>query len=234
MQTAKGMGVDPYYLMDRQAERAPIGANRLVYLPYLMGERSPKLDSDCRGVFFGLSAMHTKYDMLRAVMEGVIYSQRECLDILRGMGVVSSEMLACGGGGSSPMWRQMMADVYNLPVKTVVSKEGPALGVAILAGVGAGIYSSVAEACRKVVKTNPAQAPIPESTGRYEGLSYLLRPVSLAEGLLWGAGCAMNAWRKSKHLPRPLLLPPQFVFNQMNKKQAGRFLPKDLPRLVSV
>ena len=168
MQTAKGMGVDPYYLMDRQAERAPIGANRLVYLPYLMGERSPKLDSDCRGVFFGLSAMHTKYDMLRAVMEGVIYSQRECLDILRGMGVVSSEMLACGGGGSSPMWRQMMADVYNLPVKTVVSKEGPALGVAILAGVGAGIYSSVAEACRKVVKTNPAQAPIPENTGRYE------------------------------------------------------------------
>ena len=168
MQTAKGMGVDPYYLMDRQAERAPIGANRLVYLPYLMGERSPKLDSDCRGVFFGLSAMHTKYDMLRAVMEGVIYSQRECLDILRGMGVVSSEMLACGGGGSSPMWRQMMADVYNLPVKTVVSKEGPALGVAILAGVGAGIYPSVAEACRKVVKTNPAQAPIPENTGRYE------------------------------------------------------------------
>ena len=63
------------------------------------------------------------------------------------------------------MWRQMMADVYNLPVKTVVSKEGPALGVAILAGVGAGIYSSVAEACRKVVKTNPAQAPIPENTG---------------------------------------------------------------------
>ena len=112
--------------------------------------------------------MHTKYDMLRAVMEGVIYSQRECLDILRGMGVVSSEMLACGGGGSSPMWRQMMADVYNLPVKTVVSKEDPALGVAILAGVGAGIYSSVAEACRKVVKTNPAQAPIPENTGRYE------------------------------------------------------------------
>ena len=164
MQTAKGMGVDPYYLMDLQAERAPIGANRLVYLPYLMGERSPKLDSDCRGVFFGLSAMHTKYDMLRAVMEGVIYSQRECLDILRGMGVVSSEMLACGGGGSSPMWRQMMADVYNLPVKTVVSKEGPALGVAILAGVGAGIYPSVAEACRKVVKTNPAQAPIPENT----------------------------------------------------------------------
>lgn len=125
MQTAKGMGVDPYYLMDRQAERAPIGANRLVYLPYLMGERSPKLDSDCRGVFFGLSAMHTKYDMLRAVMEGVIYSQRECLDILRGMGVVSSEMLACGGGGSSPMWRQMMADVYNLPVKRWFPRRAP-------------------------------------------------------------------------------------------------------------
>ena len=165
---AAGMGVDPYYLMDKQAEKSPIGANRLIYLPYLMGERSPLLDPSARGVFFGLSAIHTKYDMLRAVMEGVIYSQRECLDILRGMGVVSSEMLACGGGGSSPFWRQMMADVYGLPVKTVANKEGPALGAAILAGVGAGVYKSVPEACRQVIHVNPAQPPIGENHWQYE------------------------------------------------------------------
>ena len=78
---AAGMGVDPYYLMDKQAEKSPIGANRLIYLPYLMGERSPLLDPSARGVFFGLSAIHTKYDMLRAVMEGVIYSQLSLIHI---------------------------------------------------------------------------------------------------------------------------------------------------------
>ena len=167
-ETAAGMGVDPYTLMDRQAGKVPIGANRLLFLPYLMGERSPLLDPDARGVFLGLSAIHTKYDLLRAVMEGVVYSLRDCLDILRGMGVVSSEMLACGGGGSSPLWRQMLADVYGCPVKTAVSKEGPALGAAILAGVGAGIYPSVEEGCRAVIRTNPEQQPDPEASLKYE------------------------------------------------------------------
>lgn len=175
MVTADGMGVDPYYLMDKQAERSPIGANRLLFLPYLMGERSPLLDSNSRGAFIGLSAIHTKYDMLRAVMEGVTYSQRHCLDYLRGMGIKFTEMLATGGGGSSPLWRQMLADTYSCPVVTAISKEGPALGVAILAGVGTGIYSSVEEACRKVVKFNPAQSPIAENSDRYEQFYQIYR-----------------------------------------------------------
>lgn len=168
METAQGMGVDPYYLMDQQAARVPIGANRLLYLPYLMGERSPLLDENCRGVFFGLSAIHTKYDLLRAVMEGVVYSQRECLDVLRGMGVSFEEMLACGGGGTSSLWRQMLADVYGCRVSTVASKEGPALGAAILAGVGAGIYPSVQAGCKAVIRQNPAQEPDQEASARYE------------------------------------------------------------------
>ncbi len=143
---AEGMGKDPYFLMDQQAERVPIGCNKLLYLPYLMGERTPHLDPDCRGVFFGLSAIHTKYDMLRAVMEGVTFSQRDSVEVLREMGVELHEMLACGGGGSSPLWRQMLADTFDCEVKTVVCKEGPALGVAILAGVGAGVYKSVKRA----------------------------------------------------------------------------------------
>ncbi len=168
METAEGMGVDPYMLMDKQAERVPIGSNRLLYLPYLMGERTPHLDPDCRGVFFGLSAIHTRADLLRAVMEGVTFSQRDSVEILRDMGVTIHEMLACGGGGSSPLWRQMLADVFNCDVKTVVSKEGPALGVAILAGVGAGIYKSVEEGCAKVIRKNPAQSPIEENIPVYE------------------------------------------------------------------
>lgn len=168
MEAAGGMGVDPYYIMDKQAGRSPIGCNKLLYLPYLMGERTPHLDPDCRGVFFGLSAMHSKYDLLRAVMEGVTYSLCDCMGILREMGADVDEMLACGGGGSSPLWRQMLADAYNCPVKTVVSKEGPALGVAILAAVGAGIYSSVQEACKLLVKTNAPQNPIPENVPQYQ------------------------------------------------------------------
>ena len=180
-QAADGMGVDPYVLLDEQAARSPIGANRLLFLPYLMGERSPLLDETSRGVFFGLSAIHTKRDMLRAVMEGVTYSQRHCLDVLRGMGVTFDEMLACGGGGSSPFWRQMLADVYGCPVKTVASKEGPALGAAILAGVAAGLYLSVPQACATMIRTNPAQQPDAAATARY--LPYYELYVSLYPAL---------------------------------------------------
>jgi len=169
METAAAIGTDPYDLMGREAEQSPIGANRLLFLPYLMGERSPILDSSARGVFFGLSAMHTKRDMIRAVMEGVAYSQRECLDVLRGMGINPGSMTLCGGGAASPLWRSMLADVYACPVCTVTSKEGPALGAAILAGVGAGLYNSVPEACAELVKTTPEQPPNAENGGKYEG-----------------------------------------------------------------
>lgn len=168
MREGEARGVDPYVLMDQKAAEVPIGCNRLFYLPYLMGERTPHLDPDCRGVFFGLSAIHTKYDMLRAVMEGVVYSQRDSLEILRGLGVEIEDMLACGGGGKSPLWRQMLADVYNCEVKTVQSKEGPALGVAILAGVGAGVFKSVEEGCDKLIRVAKTQPPVAEHVAKYD------------------------------------------------------------------
>lgn len=166
-QTAAGMGVDPYVLMDQQAAAVPIGANRLLYLPYLMGERTPHLDADARGVFFGLSAIHTRRDMLRAVMEGVTYSLKDCLTVFGEMQLSVQEMLACGGGGTSPLWRQMLADVYGCDVRTTISKEGPALGVALLAGVGAGLYGSVPEACDAVIRTNAPQSPNPDAATQY-------------------------------------------------------------------
>lgn len=167
MEAAKQMGVDAYELTNREAAESPIGANKLLYAPYLMGERTPHLDADCRGMFFGLSAMHTRRDLLRAVMEGVTYSLNDCLNILAGMNVAPKTMLACGGGGKSPLWRQMLADVMNCPVATTVNTEGPALGVAILASVGAGLYPSVQEACREMIRINPAQDPIPENVPKY-------------------------------------------------------------------
>ena len=166
-EAAAQMGVDPYELTNQEAAQSPIGANKLLYAPYLMGERTPHLDSDCRGMFFGLSAMHQRRDLLRAVMEGVSYSLNDCLGILAEMGVAPETMLACGGGGKSPLWRQMLADVMNCPVATTVNTEGPALGVAILASVGAGLYSSVQEACRQMIRVNPAQEPIAENVPKY-------------------------------------------------------------------
>ncbi len=176
-ETAKYMGVDEYYLMDKQAETVPVGAERLLYLPYLMGERTPHLDPNARGVFFGLSAMHTKKHMLRAVMEGVSYSLRDCVEVFREMDINVSDMMACGGGGSSPLWRSMLADLYNCPVKTASSKEGPALGVALLASVGAGIYTSVPEACKAVVKTDKTQAPDSAKVPEYEKYYQLYRDI---------------------------------------------------------
>ena len=89
-------------------------------------------------MFFGLSAMHTRRDLLRAVMEGVTYSLKDCLNVLAEMGVAPETMLACGGGGKSPLWRQMLADVFQMPVATTVNTEGPALGGAILFALIAG------------------------------------------------------------------------------------------------
>lgn len=155
---AVAKGVDPYTIMNELAEQAGIGAGRLLYLPYLMGERSPHPDPDCRGVFFGLSAMHQRGHMIRAVMEGVAYSQRECVDVFREMGVNVTDMTATGGGARSPLWRQMLADLYDCPVSTLAVDEGAALGVALLAGVGAGVFASVEEACDAVIrKADPVQ-----------------------------------------------------------------------------
>ena len=167
-ETARAMGVDEYYLMDKQAEKIAIGSDRLLYLPYLMGERTPHLDPDARGVFFGLSAMHTRPHMLRAVMEGVAYSLRDCVEVCREMGQNVSDMMACGGGGTSPLWRQMLADLYNCEVKTSSSKEGPALGAAILAFVAAGVYSTVEAAADAMTGVDKVQAPVAENVPEYE------------------------------------------------------------------
>ena len=168
IKTAEGLGKDPYVIMSKQAENVPIGANKLIFLPYLMGERSPILDPNARAVFFGLSAIHNKYDMLRSVMEGVVYAQRQCLDILRDMGIEFTQLYATGGGATSPLWRQMIADVFGLPVVTIQNREGPALGAAILAGVAAGLYKSIPDACSRIIKQNTPEEPILENSKKYQ------------------------------------------------------------------
>ncbi len=165
--TAALMEVDPYYLMDKAAEKVEAGSNGLLYLPYLMGERTPHLDPDCRGVIFGLSAKHTKREVVRAILEGVVYSLKDCLNIIMELGVDVNEVRASGGGGKSPLWRQMQADILNTEICTINAREGPAFGVAILAGVGSGVYRSVPEACEAIIKVKTRQQANQTITEKY-------------------------------------------------------------------
>lgn len=164
VQQAGALGIDSYVYLDRLAAAIPAGSGGLLFLPYLMGERSPVLDERCRGVFFGLSAGHTKAHLLRAVMEGVAYSQRSCLTIFRALGLQPEEIKVCGGGGRSPLWRQILADQFHLPVRTMASAESPTLGAAILAATGAGLYPDLPTACGRMVRCgNTLETPGPDA-----------------------------------------------------------------------
>ncbi len=172
---AERQGIDPYILMDREAEGVPLGADGLLYLPYLMGERTPHLDPNCRGVFFGISARHGRPEFVRAVMEGVGYSLMDCMDLLRGMGVPVSEVRASGGGGKSVLWRGMQADMFDTGVATLVSSEGPALGAAILGGVAGGMFPDVRTACDATVAVKSRQQPDPAAHEAYRTRHALYR-----------------------------------------------------------
>ncbi len=175
IEKAEKLGCDVYDIINEDIENTPVGSNRLIYLPYLMGERTPHLDANCRGVFFGLSAIHTKADLLRAIMEGVSFSLTDCKDILTEMGADIKEMMACGGGGTSPVWRRILADMYDCRVKTITSKEGPALGVAILAGVGTGVFESVEAACDSFIHEKDISVPNKENHIKYNEIHKLYK-----------------------------------------------------------
>ncbi len=165
---AEAEGVDPYVVMTRLAQQVRPGAERLLFLPFLMGERSPHPDPNCRGVFFGLSAVHGRAQMIRAVMEGVAFSQAACVDVFGQMSVSIDSMMMTGGGARSPLWRQMLADLYGCPVSTLARDQGPAFGAAILAGVGVGLFSDLQTACDQFVSAGDSLQPDPASAAQYQ------------------------------------------------------------------
>ena len=142
---------DPYEVMNEEAARVPAGSEGLIFLPYLTGDRTPHADPNARGVFFGITLNSDRAHFIRAVLEGVAYGLRDSFDILAEMGVPISQVRASGGGARSALWRQIQADISGRDHVTVNIDEGPALGVALLAGVGTGLYPSVEKACRSVI-----------------------------------------------------------------------------------
>ncbi|KLU62269.1 xylulose kinase [Peptococcaceae bacterium CEB3] len=146
-------GENIYEIMESYALRGSPGSNRLIFLPYLTGERCPYADETARGVFIGLTSRHGREDMTRAVMEGVVFSLRQVSEIISkaDRNLVASEIRTSGGGSLSPLWRQIQADVFQMPVKTVSgSGEGGAFGAALVAGVGCHIWNSLEEAVGKL------------------------------------------------------------------------------------
>jgi xylulokinase len=152
-------GRDPYDLLADEASLAPAGSEGAFWLPYLMGERTPHLDPNARAALVGLTASHTRGHVIRAVMEGVAFSLKDSFTIFEEMQIPVASIRLGGGGARSPLWRQIQADVYAHEVEIVATEEGAAYGAATLAGVGAGAWNSVDEACDSVVRVATRIAP---------------------------------------------------------------------------
>jgi len=172
---AANASCDPYEIMCQEAATAPAGCEGLVFLPYLTGERCPYPDPSAKGVFFGLHLRHQRAHIIRAVMEGVAYGMKDSFDILDAMGVPMTQIRASGGGARSPLWRQICADVTGKAHSLINVEEGPALGVALLAGVGAGVWSAVEEACDAAIHVTTTTEPAPERAALYAGYHGIYR-----------------------------------------------------------
>ncbi|MBR3306662.1 MAG: xylulokinase [Lachnospiraceae bacterium] len=160
-----------------QAEIKELGTNRVFYLPYLMGERSPHNDPNARAAFVGMSLDTSRADMLQAVYEGVSFAIRDSFEVAKASGIAVPRTKICGGGAKSPLWRRIMANVLNIPVDSIESEEGPALGGAMLAAVGCGRFASVEEAAERIVKTVGTVEPEKDIAEKYEERYQVFREI---------------------------------------------------------
>ena len=166
-ETARRQGRDPYEVIMDGAAEVPAGSEGLLFLPYLTGERTPHADPNARGVLFGLSLRHDRRSIARSVVEGVTYALADSADLMRQLGVDVETVRVTGGGARSKLWRSILADVLGARVVWAGGDTGPAFGAAILAGVGADVFSSVEEATERLVGLAGAVEPDPETSTLY-------------------------------------------------------------------
>lgn len=161
--------MDSYAQADREAAAVPAGSDGAIYLPYLSGERTPHMDPDAKGTFFGLTLRHGRGHFLRAVMEGVAYSLRDCLTLMQELGADAPEVIASGGGAASGVWLQIQADILQKPVRACTVKEQACLGACLLAAVGTGLLPSLTEGRRRFVTMEETSwEPIPAHRAVYD------------------------------------------------------------------
>jgi xylulokinase len=169
-QEAESRGRTLYEVLEGEAGAVPAGSDRLIFLPYLAGERHPHTDTNARGVFFGLHSGHTRAHLVRAILEGVAFSFRDCLEAIKGNRIRVEEIRATGGGVQSALWTQILANAIGQPIVTMGAQAGGAsFGAAVLGGVCAGEFASVPEACSALVRTGPVVEPSRGEQGQYDG-----------------------------------------------------------------
>jgi len=151
----------------KMAEEVPCGSQGLFFLPYLLGERTPHWNPDAKGVFFGIQMKHGKSFFIRAVMEGVAFSLRESFEIMKEKGISFESVCLMGGGSKSPVWKKILADVLNKPVKTLISKDTGATGNLILTALALGYISSPEEAL-KFIREEDSCDPVKECSKKYD------------------------------------------------------------------
>ena len=147
---------------------AALGENNVFFLPYLMGERSPHNDADARGAFIGMRANTTRQEMSLAVLEGVSFALRDCVEAARKAGIGIARATVCGGGAKSRVWREILANVLNCAIVSPVTEQGPAYGAAILAMVGSELFPDVETAAKQLVRLRETVLPRGELVRRYE------------------------------------------------------------------
>ncbi|MEF9941901.1 MAG: xylulokinase [Lachnospiraceae bacterium] len=138
--------------MNKKIAKVQPGSGGVIFLPYLNGERTPHLNPNLSGAFVGLNLNTGRPELSRAVMEGVSFALKQCIDICAGLGLKADKMIASGGGAKSTPWLQIQADVFNLPLRVAQTEEQAGLGAAIAAGVGAGLYKSIEDGCNQAVR----------------------------------------------------------------------------------
>jgi xylulokinase len=158
------------------APAVPPGCEGLLFLPYLTGERTPYPDPLARGAFLGLTVRHTLPHLTRAVLEGVAFGLRDGFELMRSAGLAAIEQVRISGGGAkSPLWRQILADVFNTRLVTVNTTEGAAYGAALLAGVGCGLFADADDACRRTIQVTGSTAPGKQNAASYQEHYQLFR-----------------------------------------------------------
>lgn len=152
----------------KEAEEASAGSGKLIFLPYLMGERTPYADPDAKACFVGMDMNTTRGHMTRAVLEGVTFGLRDSLEILRDLNIPIHQVRVIGGGAKSNLWKQILADIFNVEIQEINTNQGGGLGAAILAAVGAGLYQSVEEGCEKLISVVNTVKPDPINSATYD------------------------------------------------------------------